>query len=85
MELLDRSKSILEDSVEVEPVLDFKRYSQSIAKLIRNSDHKFSIGIYGEWGTGKTTLMKLIEKAIRGYIFSWDKYRLYNEEGLMNS
>jgi predicted KAP-like P-loop ATPase len=28
--------------------------------MVRGSKPKFSIGIYGEWGTGKTTLMKMI-------------------------
>jgi len=35
--------------------------------MVRSSRPKFSIGIYGEWGTGKTTLMKLVEDNLRTY------------------
>lgn len=34
---------------------------------------KCSIGIYGKWGTGKTTLMKLVEAKLKPTIFCWDK------------
>lgn len=39
---------------------------------MNGSDQKFSIGIYGEWGTGKTTLMRLVERKVRPKLFSWD-------------
>lgn len=36
----------------------FIKIGQSVADIIRNSGSRFSIGVYGEWGTGKTTLMR---------------------------
>ncbi len=54
-------QSILIDDVEVAPTHDFISLSKTISNLIRNSTPHFTIGIYGEWGTGKTTLMKSIE------------------------
>jgi predicted KAP-like P-loop ATPase len=56
---------ILTDDAEVQPVSDFEKYADAIAHLVRGSKPKFSIGIYGEWGTGKTTLMKIIENKIK--------------------
>ena len=32
--------------------------------LIKNSYPKFSIGIFGEWGTGKTTLMNALDETL---------------------
>ena len=36
--------------------------AQTISKIVQDSDPRFTIGIYGEWGTGKTTLLNLIKK-----------------------
>src|SRR6478609_3382789 len=50
-----------------EPAKDtlyFKEYSVQISSLIVNSIPQFTIGIYGEWGTGKTTLMQMIKDQI---------------------
>lgn len=33
--------------------------------IVRGSKPRFSVGIYGDWGTGKTTLMKLIQKELQ--------------------
>ena len=54
-------QAILIDDVEETPTHDFISLSKTISNLIRNSTPHFTIGIYGEWGTGKTTLMKSIE------------------------
>jgi hypothetical protein len=55
---------IITDDVTLEPILDFEAYGNTIVKMITQSHPKFSIGIYGEWGTGKTTLMKVVEEKL---------------------
>ncbi|MGI0040866.1 MAG: KAP family P-loop NTPase fold protein, partial [Nitrosopumilaceae archaeon] len=55
-------QTILIDDVEENPTDDFTSLGITIAKIIKDSTPHFTIGIYGEWGTGKTTLMKAIEK-----------------------
>ena len=55
-------QTILIDEAETEPTTNFKSLGVTIAKIIKVSTPHFTIGIYGEWGTGKTTLMKAIEK-----------------------
>jgi hypothetical protein len=72
-----KSLKILTDDVEFRTVkpdkdFDFDQYSDTIVSMVNGSYQKFSIGIYGEWGTGKTTLMKLVERKLRPYIFSWN-------------
>ncbi len=46
--------SISEDLLEVE------KYSQALSSFIISSDTPITIGLQGEWGTGKTSLMSLI-------------------------
>ena len=67
---------ILVDDVTPEPILDFEAYSNAIVNMITHSHPKFSVGIYGEWGSGKTTLMKLIQNKLNSFvqegIFVWE-------------
>lgn len=58
---------ILTDNIEPDPTDDFQKLSDTIVSMIQGSEPRFSIGIYGDWGTGKTTLMKLVEKKLRKY------------------
>jgi hypothetical protein len=55
----------MNDDFSENPVLDFIAYADTIVDIIKNSDPNFTIGIYGEWGTGKTTLMRKIESELR--------------------
>ncbi|MDB4584330.1 SUMF1/EgtB/PvdO family nonheme iron enzyme [Draconibacterium sp.] len=45
----------------------FKAYANAIAELIATKSNKtpFTIGISGRWGSGKTTLMKQVEKLLK--------------------
>jgi predicted AAA+ superfamily ATPase len=71
------------DDTEDDPILDFKQYSETIVNMIKSSNPKFCIGILGEWGTGKTTLMKLVEKKLRENMFRWDYVPGEDEENLI--
>ena len=52
---------ILADEITDKPANGFDKLSTTLAEIIKNSKPHFTIGIYGEWGTGKTTLMRAIE------------------------
>ena len=51
---------------------DFDNYSRAISNIITNSVPRFTVGIYGGWGTGKTTIMQMIQ--------FFDAWRYENEE-----
>src|SRR5215475_11112292 len=57
---------ILTDEVELENPIYFRSYCDVLVKVIQGSSPRFSIGIYGDWGTGKTTLMRLIKNELEG-------------------
>jgi hypothetical protein len=56
---------IITDDISLDPILDFNLYRNAIVNIIRNSYPKFTIGIFGDWGTGKSTLMDSIDKKLQ--------------------
>ncbi|MEZ0269940.1 MAG: P-loop NTPase fold protein [Nitrososphaeraceae archaeon] len=56
---------ILTDDIASDPILDFNLYSNAIVNIVRNSHPKFTIGIFGDWGAGKTTLINSVDKALQ--------------------
>jgi KAP family P-loop domain len=43
------------------PVLGLPKTARALAEIVMESDPQFAIGIFGGWGSGKTTLMRAIE------------------------
>ncbi len=58
-------QNILVDDFETEPTQNFDSLGFTVSNIIRSSSPHFTVGIYGEWGTGKTTLMKTIERNLK--------------------
>jgi hypothetical protein len=58
---------ITDDPIESkeDDAFNFSIYAQNLAGMIRDSSPKFAIGIFGGWGTGKTSLMHLIENELK--------------------
>jgi len=52
-------KSLNEDS------LDFKAYAETLEEIIHTSETPLTIGIYGKWGSGKTSLMRISESLLK--------------------
>ncbi len=55
---------LLLDVPAAQPVLGFEQISRALAETIMQSDPRFAIGIFGGWGSGKTTLMQAIERKL---------------------
>ncbi|MFZ5573132.1 MAG: SUMF1/EgtB/PvdO family nonheme iron enzyme [Thermodesulfobacteriota bacterium] len=58
---------ILSDNPETETIMfGFDAYARTIADLIADKDNQtpFVIGVYGSWGSGKTTLMREIKRLL---------------------
>ena len=51
---------ILIDDPAPKPDLGFDDYAASLAEIVRLSRPQFAVGIFGAWGSGKTTLMNAI-------------------------
>ncbi len=55
---------ILLDTPSGRPALGFHLTAAALAQVITHSDPHFAIGIFGGWGSGKTTLMRAIQAAL---------------------
>lgn len=60
---------IITDNKAFNPILDFTLYRDAIVNMINNSYPEFTIGIFGDWGNGKTTLMDSVKKILDGEQF----------------
>ena len=58
-------RKILLDSPSRHPALGFDRTAAALAELITRSTPRFAVGVFGEWGSGKTTLMEAIKHRLR--------------------
>jgi predicted KAP-like P-loop ATPase len=55
---------ILVDDPAEDPRLGFREYADAFAEIVCGSPPRFAIGIFGSWGSGKTTLMQAIKSRI---------------------
>lgn len=55
---------LLDDAAEV-PGLGFHDYAGALAEMIVHSKAEFAVGIFGSWGSGKTTLMRDIARQLK--------------------
>ena len=73
----DGFQVLLDDPAAV-PGLNFDRYATALAGMVARSRAEFAVGIFGGWGTGKTTLMRAIcrclkddESIVRVWFSAW--------------
>lgn len=74
--------------------LDYKSYSETLADLIalKQTQTPLTVGVFGAWGSGKTTLMRMIESSLREketepaaqrFVFvRFDAWKYYKEDAL---
>lgn len=55
---------ILLDVPSEHPALGFPQSAEALASIASRSEPRFAIGIFGGWGSGKTTLMRAIEERL---------------------
>lgn len=63
--------------------LGFETYARVLANAADGTEGPFTIGVFGEWGTGKTSLMKMIQRqlSMRGDILTvWFNAWRYEQE-----
>src|SRR3954463_2792873 len=54
-------RRILLDTPSDRPALGFADIAAALAEIVMESAPQFAVGVFGGWGSGKTTLMQAIE------------------------
>ena len=62
--MVEKVKILIDEPVK-DGWLGFDQYASSLVNLIIGSMPQFTIGIFGDWGTGKTTLMKMMYEKLK--------------------
>jgi hypothetical protein len=60
---MDDYRILLDEPAE-RPALRFDEYASAFAGIIRQSGPRFAVGIFGDWDSGKTTLMRAIQRRL---------------------
>jgi Cdc6-like AAA superfamily ATPase/tetratricopeptide (TPR) repeat protein len=64
------SSYAVSDSATPDDRLGFKRFAEPLAATIAGVDRKntpWTIGVYGEWGSGKTSFLMMVDKSLRAH------------------
>ena len=88
-----KSAPLLSDSAANRDLLDFTPYTQTLLDIIRdpNTQGPLTIGLFGTWGSGKTSLMNFVsddlgdpaKSAGRKFRTAWfDAWKYEKEEAL---
>jgi hypothetical protein len=56
--------SIAPDQPVGDDLLDFTRYTSALLRLVREARSPMTIGVFGKWGTGKSSFMHLMRRGL---------------------
>jgi formylglycine-generating enzyme required for sulfatase activity len=75
---------IVNDQPTDKDALDFTPYVETLADIIQTGNTPLTIGVFGTWGSGKTSLMRMVKKQLPGdFTIAWfDAWKYDKEETL---
>jgi formylglycine-generating enzyme required for sulfatase activity len=75
---------ILDDLPTDTDALDFKPYVETLVDVCKTASTPLTIGVFGTWGSGKTSLMRMVQKGLPdNFTVAWfDAWKYDKEESL---
>ena len=81
---------LLDDRPAVQDALEFAPYRDTLIDILRDTATQtpLTLGLFGSWGSGKTSLMRMLEAGIQrarvsGYYTTWFNAWKYNREDVL--
>lgn len=80
----DSKTYIVNDQPTERDALDFTPYVETLADIIQTGNTPLTIGVFGTWGSGKTSLMKMVKNQLPDdFTIAWfDAWKYDKEETL---
>ena len=80
----DSQTYIVNDQPTERDALDFTPYVETLADIIQTGNTPLTIGVFGTWGSGKTSLMKMVKNQLPDdFTIAWfDAWKYDKEETL---
>lgn len=76
-----KKENLINDLPTERDTLDFKPYVEALADACNTSETPLTIGIFGTWGSGKTSLMQMIKKTLpKKHTVVWFNAWKYDKE-----
>jgi formylglycine-generating enzyme required for sulfatase activity len=78
--MTDKTYIVNDQATEID-ALDFMPYVETLADIIQTGNTPLTIGVFGTWGSGKTSLMKMVKKQLPDdFTLAWFAAWKYDKE-----
>lgn len=67
-------------SLEAHDILGTKIYVDTIQKVLENCNPPYTIGLFGSWGSGKSSIVKTLQERNEEKIFIYDAWKYNNDD-----
>ncbi|HEX9334176.1 MAG TPA: P-loop NTPase fold protein, partial [Anaerolineales bacterium] len=80
----DSKTYIVNDQPTETDALDFTPYVETLVDIIKTGNTPLTIGVFGTWGSGKTSLMRMVRRKLpKKFTVAWfDAWKYDKEETL---
>jgi ABC-type transporter Mla maintaining outer membrane lipid asymmetry ATPase subunit MlaF len=72
--LMNKAITLLTDIPEKDLLFGFDKYASVLTSAIMGTEPHFTMGIFGGWGCGKTTLLRRMEAQLKAYDITFTEY-----------
>ena len=61
----EKNRLYLSDHWTTDDLLNFDIFKPALMEILESADTPLTVGVFGAWGSGKTSLLRMLEKSIK--------------------